>query len=258
LTGRARGGWLPAAGEYGPSTYGDRWADVYDSFATIPSDTDDSVRFLADLAGPGPALELAIGTGRVALPLAHTGVEVHGIDASEAMVARLRDKPGGANIPVTIGDFSDVGVAGRYRLVFIVFNTIWALLTQDDQVRCVQNVAEHLMDDGVFVVSAAVPDPGRFDRGQRVGATHVDVDSLVIEASRHDAVNQRVESQQVLVGPNGIRPLPVFIRYVWPSELDLMARLAGLRLRERFGGWKREAFDASSVRHVSVYDRSTG
>lgn len=243
--------------DYGPSTYGDRWAEVYDSFASVPSDTVDSIRFLASLAGSSPVLELAIGTGRVALPLAEMGVEVHGIDASEAMIARLREKPGGVDIPVTIGDFADVGVDGRYSLVFIVFNTLWALLTQDDQVRCVRNVAEHLADDGVFVVEAAVPDPGRFDRGQRVGAVHVDVDSLVIEASRHDAANQRVESQQVFVGPDGIRPLPVFIRYVWPSELDLMARLAGLRLRERFGGWKREPFDASSLRHVSVYERPT-
>src|SRR5213593_2474210 len=153
---------------YGPETYGDRWAEIYDEFvAGVKPDTDQTVAVLAELAGSGPALELAIGTGRIALPLAARGIEVRGIDASPAMLAKLREKPGGTDIHVTMGDFADVPVEGRFRLVFVVFNTLFALLTQDDQGRCLRNVAEHLTDDGVFVVEAFVPDIARFDRGQR-------------------------------------------------------------------------------------------
>jgi SAM-dependent methyltransferase len=144
--------------EYGPSTYGDRWADVYDDWdVTAARDTERTVEVLAELAGSGPVLELAIGTGRVGLPLAERGLEVHGVDASEAMVAKLREKPGGDRIPVTMGDFADVPVEGRFTLVFVVFNTIFGLLTQADQVRCFRNVAERLTDDGRFVIEAFVP-----------------------------------------------------------------------------------------------------
>jgi SAM-dependent methyltransferase len=244
--------------EYGPSTYGDRIAEFYDAWFHPPTDTQAAVDFLADLAMSGPALELAIGTGRIALPLAAKGVEVHGIDASEAMVAKLREKPGGTDVPVTMGDFADVGVEGRFRLIFLVFNTLWALLTQEDQVRCVRNVAEHLTDDGVFVVEAFIPDPARFDRDQRFQTRKVETDRVFLDASTHDAEHQRVSAQiVVLEDGGGIRMFPVEIRYVWPSELDLMAQLAGLRLRERWGGWNREPF-AHAVWHVSVYERAGG
>jgi SAM-dependent methyltransferase len=244
--------------EYGPSTYGDRIAEFYDAWFHPPTDTQAAVDFLADLAKSGPALELAIGTGRIALPLAAKGVEVHGIDASEAMVAKLREKPGGTDVPVTMGDFADVGVEGRFRLIFLVFNTLWALLTQEDQVRCVRNVAEHLTDDGVFVVEAFIPDPARFDRDQRFQTRKVETDRVFLDASTHDAEHQRVSAQiVVLEDGGGIRMFPVEIRYVWPSELDLMAQLAGLRLRERWGGWNREPF-AHAVWHVSVYERAGG
>ncbi len=242
--------------EYGPSTYGDRIAEAYDEWHGLPQDTDETVEFLAGLAVGGPVLELAIGTGRIALPLAARGIQVHGIDASEAMLATLRSKPGGADIPVTMGNFADVGVEGRYSLVFVVFNTFWALLTQDDQVRCFRNVSGRLADDGAFVIEAFVPDPSRFDRGQRMHANQVDVDRLIFDASMHDAVNQRVDSMHVVLEEGGTRMYPVRIRYAWPSELDLMARLAGLRLRERWGGWKREPFTAASGKHVSVYERA--
>ena len=242
--------------EYGPSTYGDRIAEFYDTWFHPPTDTQAAVDFLADLAMQGPALELAIGTGRIALPLAAKGVEVHGIDASEPMVARLREKPGGAEIPVTMGDFADVGVDGRFRLIFVVFNTLWALLTQEDQVRCLRSVAEHMTDDGAFVVEAFVPDPARFDRDQRFQTRKVETNRVFLEASTHDAKHQRVSSQiMVLEHGGGIRMFPVEIRYVWPSELDLMARLAGLRLRERWGGWNRQAFAVPGW-HVSVYERA--
>jgi SAM-dependent methyltransferase len=244
--------------EYGPSTYGDRIAEFYDAWFHPPTDTQAAVDFLADLAMRGPALELAIGTGRIALPLAAKGVQVHGIDASEAMVAKLREKPGGAEIPVTMGDFADVGVDGPFRLVFVVFNTLWALLTQEDQVRCVANVAKHLTDDGVFVVEAFVPDPARFDRNQRFHTRKVETNRVFVEASTHDAEHQRVSSQiMVLEHGGGITMFPVEVRYVWPSELDLMAQLAGLRLRERWGGWNREPFVHPGW-HVSVYERAGG
>lgn len=242
--------------DYGPSTYGDRIADVYDAWFHPPSDPGAAVDFLVELAGSGPALELAIGTGRIALPLAERGVEVRGIDASQAMVAKLREKPGGADIPITMGDFADVPVEGQFRLVFIVFNTLWALLTQEDQVRCVRNAARHLTNDGVFVVEAYVPDVSRFDRDQRFQTNRVELDRVFLDASRHDAQNQRVSVQLIVIEDKGaIRMFPVELRYVWPSELDLMAQLAGLRLRERWGGWNREPFGNSDW-HVSVYEKA--
>jgi len=183
--------------EYEASTYGDRWADVYDDWVsrqTHISDGDEIADRLAELAGPGPALELAIGTGRVALPLAARGVEVHGIDASEAMVSKLREKPGGHAIPVTIGDLADVGVDETYPLVYVVFNTFVALLTHEDQLRCFRNVAARLTDDGVFVIEAFVPDLTRFRNDQHVSALRIDVDEVVIDASRHDPLTQRVSA----------------------------------------------------------------
>lgn len=237
-----------------PSTYGDRIADVYDTWYGLPDDAADTVAFLLETAGPGPVLELAIGTGRIAVPLAEAGALVHGIDASDAMIAQLRDKPGGLDLPVTIGDFADVGVEGRFGLIFVVFNTFFALLGQEDQVRCMRNVAKHLTDDGVFVLEAFVPDLGRFDRGQRVDTTHVGVDEVKLDVSMHDPIGQRVDSLHLLLSPDGTRTYPVAIRYAWPSELDLMARLAGLRLRERWAGWHREPYTGEG-KHVSVYER---
>jgi SAM-dependent methyltransferase len=165
--------------EYGPSTYGDRFADLYDEWVqSVPLDTEAAVAFLAELADKGPVLELAIGTGRIALPLARRGIDVRGIDASEQMVARLRAKQGGDRIPVTLGDFADVAVEGKFTLVYVVFNTLFALQTQEAQVRCFENVAAHLAEDGVLVVEAFVPDLSRFDRDQRVEANRVGLDEV--------------------------------------------------------------------------------
>ena len=239
---------------YGPETYGDRIADVYDTLYS-GLNTEAAVDCLASLAGEGPVLELAIGTGRLALPLAERGLEVHGIDASEAMVAKLREKPGGERIPVTMGDFAEVGVEGRYSLVFVAFNTLFALQTQEDQLRCFTNVAAHLAEGGVFVIEVFFPDLARFDRGQRVQVTRLDPNEVMLDASQHDAAEQRVESSHIVVTEQGIRLYPVNIRYAFPAELDLMARLAGLELKERWGGWGREPFTADSPRHVSVYGR---
>lgn len=240
--------------DYGPSTYGDRIAEVYDELYVGLGDVISIADVLADLARGGPALELGIGTGRVALPLAARGVEVHGIDASEAMVAKLRAKEGGAAIPVTIGDFAGVEVEGSFSLVFVVFNTLFALLSQEEQVRCFQNVARRLTPDGVFLIDAFVPDVARFARGAYTQASQVETDHVMLDVSRHDPLGQRIVSSHVWITDGGVRLYPVHLRYAWPSELDLMARLAGLRLRDRWGGWRGEPFTADSARHVSVYE----
>ena len=235
-------------------TYGDLIADIYDELYG-ELDPTAAVDTLAALAGDGPVLELAIGTGRIALPLAERGVEVHGIDVSEAMVERLRAKPGGDRIPVTMGDFADVGVDGPFSLVFVGFNTFFALTSQDEQVRCFANVAERLTPNGVFALEGFVPDLTRFRQHQSVNAITVELDHVMLDVSRHDPVAQRVDAHHVFIRESGVRLQPVQIRYAWPAELDLMARLAGLRLRERWSGWERSPFTADSGRHVSVYER---
>lgn len=240
--------------DYGPETYGDRIAEVYDGLYS-GLDTEGAVGMLTELAGSGPVLELAIGTGRLALPLAERGLEVHGLDASEGMVAKLREKPGGDRIQVTMGNFADVDVEGRFSLIFIAFNTLFALLTQEEQLRCFANAANHLADGGVFVVEAFVPDLGRFDRGQRPHVNIVEPDRVMIDVSRHDPAEQRIDSSHVVLTESGTKLYPVGLRYAFPAELDLMARLAGLELTNRWGGWRRQPFDARSDRHVSVYGR---
>ena len=231
--------------------------DVADRYDDVPrGDESAAVAFLEQLAGGGPALELAIGTGRIALPLAARGIPVHGVDISPAMVARLRRKPGGDQVPVTMGDFADVPVPGRFQLVYVVFNTLFNLLTQDDQVRCFENVAAHLADDGSFVVEAFVPAfLARLRDDQYVDAEAIGVDEVRLDVARHNPVTQRLYESHVSLTAEGIRLNPIVTRYAWPSELDLMARIAGLRLRRRWGGWQREPFDATSRMHVSVYGR---
>jgi SAM-dependent methyltransferase len=238
-----------------PQFYGDSWASVYD-VQVGKMDPAPAVAFLAGLAGDGPVLELAIGTGRVALPLAGTGVRVEGLDASAAMVEQLRAKPGGASIPVTIGDMTQVPVSGTFSLVYLVFNSLFGLLTQDRQAECFAGVARVLAPGGRFVIECFVPDMTRWDRGQRVQAKAVTEDSATLEVSVHDAAGQRVTTQNVTFDAAGVHLRPVAIRYAWPAELDLMAALAGLELAERFGGWQREPFGATSDQHVSVYRRA--
>jgi SAM-dependent methyltransferase len=243
--------------EYGPATYGDRIAEIYDEwYARVPllGDVGTIVGFLRGLARGGPALELGIGTGRVAVPLQAAGVEIHGIDASQPMVDRLRRKTGDGGIPVTIGDFRDFSLEARFRLIYVVFNTFFGLLTQDDQVTCFRAIARHLTDDGAFVMEAFVPDPARFDHGQRVSASRVEPDVAALEVSTHDALEQRTNSQHVVIRDDGVRLYPVKIRYAYVSELDLMARLAGMRLRERWGDWDRSPLSSASAKHVSVWE----
>jgi SAM-dependent methyltransferase len=233
-------------------------AEIYDNEPDVSQrkDTLDTVAFLEQLAGGGPALELAIGTGRIALPLAGRGVHVDGIDFSPAMVAKLRAKPGGDEISVTMGNFADVPVQGTYRLIFLVFNTLFNLLTQDDQVRCFENVAAHLTADGSFVVEAFVPTYlTRLRDDQYVDAEAIAVSEVWLDVGRHDPVTQRLEESHVVLSREGVRVYPIVARYAWPSELDLMARIAGLHLKERWAGWNREPFTSTSGKHVSVYGR---
>jgi hypothetical protein len=232
-------------------------AEVAKSYDDAPrGDEAVAVAFLEHLAQGGPALELAIGTGRIALPLAAGGIRVDGVEISRDMVARLRAKPGGDRIAVTIGDFADVPVQGDYRLIFVVFNTLFNLLTQDDQVRCFENVVAHLTDDGVFVVETLVPTfLARLRDDQYVDAEAIGVDEVRLDVGRHDPVTQTLDESHVVLTRAGVRLYPIVARYAWPSELDLMARIAGLRLRERWGGWQGEPFTAASRLHVSVYAR---
>jgi SAM-dependent methyltransferase len=242
-------------------SFGEDHAEEYDDlqrFSKTPSRSDRAaaVTFLEKLSGRGPALELAIGTGWIALPLAARGIRVDGVDISPAMVDRLRAKKCGDQISVTIGDFADVPVPGTYRLIFVVANTLFNLLTQDDQVRCFENVAAHLTDDGSFVIE--VFHPGylyRLRDHQYVDAEAVEIDEVRLDVARHDPVKQLLEESHVSLSSEGVRLNPIVTRYAWPSELDLMARIAGLRLKERWGGWDREPFTSTSSNCVSVYGR---
>ena len=248
--------------DWDEKVYGDRIADIYDDLYEELFDKAEAVAFLAersrgaDGTGEGRTLELAIGTGRIALPLAQQGVDVHGVDISEAMVERLRSKPGGADIPVTIGDFADVPVPGRFDLVYLVFNTIYALTTQEDQLRLFRNVADHLTDQGVFVVESFVPDVSRYVRHQNTEVVGVGVDKVQVSFARHDPMTQTIRSQQMILTESGTKMVPVALRYIWPSEMDLMAKLAGMELRERYGSWKRDHFTSDSKAHVSVYGKA--
>jgi SAM-dependent methyltransferase len=242
---------------YTDATYGERWAEIYDSWHLPPGferEPDSAVALLRGLAQDGAALELGIGTGRVALPLAEAGVEVHGLDVSEPMVAKLRAKPGG-DLPVTMSSMADFELGRRFRLIYVVFNTIWAVRTPDGQASCIRAVARHLEPGGAFVVEAFVPDPTRYDRGQRVGARQVESDLVVLEASLVDPDDpQQVSSTVVLLrAGEPVELYPVRIRYATIAELDRWAREAGLELAERWSDWDREPFDDRSVKHVSVW-----
>jgi SAM-dependent methyltransferase len=234
-------------------SFGPEIAARYDD--TSRGDEDETVAFLAGLAGSRPVLELAIGTGRIALPLASRGIEVEGIEQSAAMIARLREKPGGADLRVVQGDMAvDAGPGGPYGLVFLVFNTIGNILTQDGQVACFENAARQLLPDGVFVVEKQVP-WFSVPREQFVNAEYVGADAVVLDVNRYDPSTQILSENHVRISADGIRMGPIAQRLVTPGELDLMARIAGLRLVDRWGGWQGEPFTAASTRHVSVYGR---
>ena len=236
-------------GEKVAARYDESSGEQFDS-AVIAATVD----FLAGLAGDGTALELGIGTGRIAVPLAHRGVRVHGIDLSEAMVVRLRAKPGAEEIQVTIADFATTRVDGEFSLVYLVFNTIENLTTQDAQVACFQNAAAHLVPGGCFLVEVEVPQLQRLPPGETARPFHVSPERLGFD--EYDVVRQGLVSHHHWLEDGRWQALAMPFRYVWPAELDLMARLAGMTLRERFGDWNREPFTADSTKHVSVWQKN--
>ncbi len=239
--------------------FGERVAAGYDESSAemfAPAVIDAVTGVLAGLAGRGRALELGIGTGRIALPLARRGVPVHGIDSSPAMAARLRAKPGGDQVGVTIGDFATAPVEGTFRVAYLVFNTIMNLTTQDAQVACFRNVAAHLEPGGCFVIEVAVPDLRRLPPGQNAVPFEVGPARWAFDV--YDTATQEMSSNYIeLAGGRGEYTTIPF-RYVWPAELDLMAQLAGLRLRERWDGWTRAPFTSDSRQHVSIWEKPAG
>ena len=236
--------------------FDERVAARYDESAAEtfdPAVVDPIVDLLAELAEHGSALELGIGTGRIAVPLAARGVPVHGIDLSRAMTARLSAKPGAKEIGITIGDFATTTVEGAFSLAYLVFNTINNLTTQDAQVACFRNVAAHLEPGGCFLIEVRMPQlqrvaPGETMHARATSETHWCVDE-------YDIANQGLVSHHLYLVDGGFEHRPIPFRYVWPSELDLMARLAGMTLRERWSSWQREPFDSESRKHVSVWEK---
>jgi SAM-dependent methyltransferase len=221
-------------------------------------DEDETVAFLAKLAGGRDALEFAIGTGRIALPLTKTGLRVDGIELSQDMVDRMREKPAGNSIDVIIGDMSLARTGRHYGLVYLVYNTIGNLLTQGDQVRCFENAQRHLTSDGVFVLECRVPTAPARPGGQFVDAEHVAADHVVLGICQYDPVTQILDNNHVHISADGIILEPISLRLAHPPEFDLMARIAGLRLRQRWGGWNGEPYTAASWRHISVYEPVPG
>jgi SAM-dependent methyltransferase len=228
--------------------YDESSAEMFDRAAVAPV-----VDLLVELAGSGRALELGVGTGRIALPLAQMGVPVHGIDLSDAMVARLRAKPGGDDIRITIGDFATTRVGGNFSLAYLVFNTIFNLTTQEAQVACFRNVAAHLVPGGCFVIEAAVPELQRLVPGETIRAFHVSENRWGLD--EYDVATQSLTSHHIEIVDGRLERRSVPFRYAWPAELDLMAQLAGMRLRERWSGWKKEPFTSDSRQHVSIWEK---
>jgi SAM-dependent methyltransferase len=236
-----------------PGLFGRLWAADYDAGAN--PDPAPAVDFLAGLADDGPVLELAIGTGRVALPLAARGIAVEGVEGSAEMVAQMRAKPGGADIPVAIGDMADVPATGPYRLVYLVFNTLFNLVHAERQQDCFRNVARVLAPGGAFVVEAFVPDPAAFDEDEKVQMRDVTEDSATIRLHRYDRAAQRFIRQTITFDSQGVHLKPFAMHYLWPEQIDEMAAQAGLHRAERYADWHRRPFDADSRQHITVYRR---
>jgi ubiquinone/menaquinone biosynthesis C-methylase UbiE len=240
------------------SHYSNVFADHYDTWFGTSGETADTVELLARLAGSGPVLELGIGTGRIALPLHAQGVDVVGIDGSEAMVAQLRSKPGGQHIPVTIGDFSQVPVEGSFSLIYLAAGTFFELPTQQAQLDCFTNAARRLAPSGLFVLDANLPETLLAAQSANGQVLTTDGDQLIVRYRQLDPSAQRYTSHYVIVDNGATRHLSVSFRYAAPGELDLMAYLAGLRLKKRLGGWSRAQFTRSSTYHVSIYELAEG
>lgn len=239
--------------DFDPATsFGPHVAAHYDEYKR--GDEEDAVAFLAEFANEGSALEFAIGTGRIALLLAAKGVQVDGIELSPHMVEQLRAKPGGQNINVIIGDMSSATTNRQYPLVYLVFNTIFNLLTADDQIHCFENAARHLASNGYFIVETALPHAWISpDKSDYVHTEYIDKETVILDVARYDPVTQLLEENHVQLTAQGITMSPIVCRLITPGEMDLMARIAGMRLIQRFSNWQRAAFDLNSKAHVSIY-----
>jgi SAM-dependent methyltransferase len=231
-------------------SYEAKWPEVFE-----PSVVDPVVQFLSDIAGTGAVLELGVGTGRIALPLSRRGLRVHGIELSPAMIAEMRTKPGGNDIGVTIGDFATTTVDGTFGLAYLVYNTIMNLTTQAEQVACFRNVAAHLEPGGCFVIEVMVPELQRLPPGETVRAFTVTPTHLGFD--EYDVATQILFSHHYWLVDGKLETFSAPFRYVWPSELDLMALLAGMSLRERWSNWLREPFTRDSRAHISVWQKAT-
>lgn len=240
--------------EHDAHLYGEVWADLYDDVFGNREDVEVVADAIEQLGGRGPVLEFGIGTGRIAFPVASRGIEVHGIDISARMLEKLKEKSDAAKIEAIQGDFTQVRLDRRFSLVLSAFSVMFMLASQDEQVRCFANAARHLESGGVFVVEAFVPDPGRWTQRQNLTVVRVERDFVDLNAGKLDPVRQEIVYARIFLRDSGVEVLPSRLRYAWPAELDLMAQLAGMRLRERWGGWRGEAFCADSPVHVSIYE----
>jgi len=239
---------------YGPTTFGERYADEYDALHN-PGTTAACVDLIEELAGSGDILELAIGTGRIALPLAARGLNISGFDASPEMLKILHDKLGGADIQTWVADMATFEFDTRFDFALLVFNTLYNLTTQADQVQCFQRVATHLKPGGQFLVEAFMPNRETFENNQAVRTKHVSFDSVWLEAVQHDPTQQTLNYQRIRINADGTTLNPLPMRYVWPSELDLMAQMAGLQSVHRWGGWQKQPLASTSDMYVIVYEK---
>ena len=237
---------------YLPETYGEAFSEVYDDLYQEADPK--AIEILADLAGLSPALELGIGTGRYALPLQEKGVCVHGVDASPAMLRRLQAKPRGNEIQTTMGSFSETPISGSFSLVYVVFNTIFALLTQEEQVRCFKNVARLLSPGGCFLIEAFIPDLLHYDGREEMRRSYFENGRMQIDITNVNLYQQQIHINHVILTTSGPQVLPVKMRFAFPAELDLIAQLAGLRLRSRWGDWNRSPCTCQSGKHISIYE----
>lgn len=242
-------------------TYGENWADIYDNHVSTRQpalDPTSAVKFLGELANRGRVLELGVGTGRLALPLAEMGLQVDGIEASEKMIGRLKAKSLSDRVSVILGDYSRFELSARYPLVYAAYNGILMLPDRDDQINCFKDVARVLKPGGRFVIEAQVPDFNGFMNRGKIELNRMDYDCVEVRITEHRRNAQQFFAQHIWLEDGGIKMKPMTIRYAWPSELDLMANLAGLFLENRYGGWEKQRFDDRSIYHVSVYTKSDG
>lgn len=238
--------------------YGESWAEIYDSYPLHPTaeDAEPAADLISSIAPGGSALEFGIGTGRIAIPLSARGLTVWGVEVSPAMLDRLADKPGGGAVHAVIGDISSCRVGTTFDVVYAAFNTVLMLPTQDEQVRCFRNAALHLWTGGCFVVEAFVPDFAKLTRRRAIDVRQLDDAGAWLVSMHHDPLRQLIFNETIRVDASGPHRYPITLRYAWPQELDLMARLAGFTLRERWADWRRAPFGESSRNQVSIYELS--